>query len=158
MSYAIFCEIQHGRCEQRDLADFAAMTSRENPLFQSPIQQNILNGQPKSNRWHIVWSNHVHTTNVYKILQHCFSRTHITQTGHLSVIKHKTPYCADYEMWKGLYLVEGIVGLGQSTAQTWRRVLLRPWCVVWDVLIYRHYQAPIFHLMSCKWMKWKKKC
>ena len=33
MSWAIFCEIQHGRCEQRDLADFAAMTSRENPLL-----------------------------------------------------------------------------------------------------------------------------
>ena len=32
MNQAIFCEIQHGRCEQRDLADFAAMTSRENPL------------------------------------------------------------------------------------------------------------------------------
>ena len=29
MSWAIFCEIQHGRCEQRELADFAAMTSRE---------------------------------------------------------------------------------------------------------------------------------
>ena len=33
MSSALFCEIQHGRCEQRDLADFAAMTSRENPLY-----------------------------------------------------------------------------------------------------------------------------
>ena len=33
MSNAIFCEIQHDRCEQRDLADFAAMTSRENPLL-----------------------------------------------------------------------------------------------------------------------------
>ena len=33
MSLAIFCEIQHDRCEQRDLADFAAMTSRENPLL-----------------------------------------------------------------------------------------------------------------------------
>ena len=29
----MFCEIQHGRCEQRDLADFAAMTSSENPLL-----------------------------------------------------------------------------------------------------------------------------
>ena len=25
--------MQHGRCEQRDLADLAAMTSRENPLL-----------------------------------------------------------------------------------------------------------------------------
>ena len=40
MSQAIFCEIQHGRCEQRDLADFAAMTSRENPLYFDSLTSN----------------------------------------------------------------------------------------------------------------------
>ena len=40
MNQAIFCEIQHGRCEQRDLVDFAAMTSRENPLLIKRAPQN----------------------------------------------------------------------------------------------------------------------
>ena len=43
MSKAIFCEIQHGRCEQRDLADFAAMTSRENPLYSMMSVMKIQN-------------------------------------------------------------------------------------------------------------------
>ena len=42
MSYAIFCEIQHVRCEQLDLADFAAMTSPETLYWSLNAQHNYI--------------------------------------------------------------------------------------------------------------------